>query len=180
MTYIDLRVRLQTIVKENTGDRRNIQIQIINDLKNKCPHSIELIEQINENPADYRECDNKTYFNCYMYCFDLSYGDIMDRNRLVVERIPNEEYVISLINQFLSEIGPKKANNGDYIIYFDEKPVHAGRFLRSGKVVSKWGDYHIWEHAPLEVPLGYGSKVKYFQKTSKENIMIAFDQWAKI
>ena len=47
------------------------------------------------------------------------------------------------------------------VLYFDKGAAkHFGR-IEGGRIVSKWGKWHVWKHNLYEVPLSYGSEVKY-------------------
>ena len=67
----NLRQELERITKPAFGIKLQNQIKIIADLKNKHCHSIELLEEVTEGPANFTESDHSTYFNCFMYCFGI-------------------------------------------------------------------------------------------------------------
>ena len=52
---------------------------------------------------------------------------------------------------------------GDIVVYFtnDGDVVHAGR-VYGDLVRSKWAAGHLWDHGVLELPIGYGSMVRFY------------------
>ena len=71
--------------------------------------------------------------------------------------------------------------DGDYIVYLDHgKPVHAGKLV-CDKVVSKWGERgQLWQHGVLEVPIKYGSDLRFFRQLPKGICLDAFKRWADL
>ena len=154
------------------------QITSIQKLKTQYPHSIELVVEETKVIKIVHDYDNGVYLNCYMFCFDIKWGDIKNKSQNGSQKFPVNEYACHLIKNFLCEIDHTKAEDGDYVIYFsDDKPQHAGRFC-GGKIISKWGKYHVWRHGLLEVPTRYGEEVRYFKKISKDQCLLAFEQWS--
>ena len=51
---------------------------------------------------------------------------------------------------------------GDFVIYFNGVTVRHSGIWMGGRVQSKWGTGHLWEHALHEVPLRYGDEVGFF------------------
>jgi hypothetical protein len=106
-------------------------------------------------------CEPIDSANCVMYAlnilFDYSYALVTG------EYHANNNFVSSLIEQNRIENVGNNPDLGSLAIYFREsKPVHIGLVYRLGRIRSKWGSAHLYEHPPLEVPSSYGKDVKYF------------------
>ena len=57
---------------------------------------------------------------------------------------------------------------GDLAIYLveiggDREQTHIGRIKSPGRVLSKWGYGHVYEHTLDEVPVEYGEHVRFFR-----------------
>ena len=167
-----LRKRLETI----TGMRSDKQLTAIEKLRAEFSHSIVLREKANST---------RIPFNCYEYAFNIACtppvniisteGDAKQNEKLAV----TTDFVSELIGEVLIEREPCNATDGDIIIYFDNNtPTHAGKFYK-GRVVSKWGNGHLWEHVIYEVPLRYGDRIKFFLPVDRDGILKRFIQYAK-
>lgn len=63
----------------------------------------------------------------------------------------------------LQPLGAEDARAGDLVFYFhDGQFRHAGLLCDGGRVVSKWGTGHLYEHGLHEVPDHYGDDLRYF------------------
>ena len=51
--------------------------------------------------------------------------------------------------------------------------------MKKGRVVSKWGLGHLWEHNILEVPISYGNEYKYYKDIQKEEAINSFCKFAE-
>ena len=179
MNNPELRQELEKICRQNTGEKVDNQIGLIKNLKKKYPHSIEHMKRVKEGPANVLKSNYDACFNCFMYCFDLTYENIKDIEDIAFILKSFTDYISYLINNLLCKIARVETEDGDYVIYFSNKqPKHAGK-LKSGKVESQWGHAHIWRHELCEVPISYGNEVKYFQKTTKHLCISALKQWAE-
>ena len=177
------RRRLQQIVRitdprDLTTTRAEFRNQLfaIQELSREYPHTISLCREARmDDPSTYE-------YTCYMYAFDL-----MDKIALTeISRghkdiYPRSDFASFLAEQFLSEISPEHAKDGDHVVYcFDNRPTHAGK-VNTEKIISKWGKYgHLWRHGLYEVPLEYGDEVHFFQQTSGIRCLEAFMQWARL
>ena len=54
---------------------------------------------------------------------------------------------------------------------------HSGVF-RAGRVTSKWGGAHTWEHDLFDVPTNYGDQVRYFRRVPRSLILEAYIAYA--
>ena len=155
---IELREALEKLSVLCPGGKAEDQDEFIQNLKKKYPHSIEIRKEIPEGPADFRESNDRAQFNCFMFCLDIRYSDIKDINGSDGMRIPNSEYMLFLCKTYMTEKNNYSINNGDYVLYFsDHKIVHAGK-VESSRVVSKWGNGHIWIHGFLKFPYPMAKK----------------------
>lgn len=159
------------------GGKAEDQVEAIQTLKKRYSHSIDIWKIIPEGPANFIKSDDNVQFNCFMFCLDIRYGDIKELIGSNGMKIPNSDYMALLERNYLTEINWGSAVDGDYVLYFlDQKIVHAGK-VKSGKVVSKWGNGHIWIHGVLEVPDSYGDHVKYYKRIEKAVCLKAFCEW---
>ena len=167
-----LRARLDTI----TSSPPDEQLTAIEELRAEFSHSIVLREGANSSHIP---------FNCYEFAFDiagapavniiLTEGDAKKNEKLAV----TDDFVSGLLREVLAERTPDSVTDGDIIIYFDNNtPTHAGK-VKKGRVVSKWGTGHLWEHAIYEVPLSYGNRHKFFLPVDRDDILVRFIQYAK-
>jgi hypothetical protein len=86
-----------------------------------------------------------------------------------------------LDHQLLTEVTQSEAREGDIALYFGEagRFKHAGRMLENGRVVSKWGIGHLYEHEVLEVPESYGNILRFFRGLSYEEAFGHFLHFAE-
>jgi hypothetical protein len=83
-----------------------------------------------------------------------------------------------LENNVLVEVTHGDVRQGDIVFYFTDagRFKHAGRMLANGRVLSKWGTGHLYEHGVLEVPESYGTTVRFFRGLSYNE---AFDHFVR-
>jgi hypothetical protein len=171
----ELRKELSNICSKHSLEDYSKQIQRIKELKEKYGHCIKLIKKISyEETADV----NKAY-KCFEYCFDFYLRDIKEIHRGFFYKPGNSinDFISSLISRHLELVDQCDARDGDHIIYFvNNRPVHAGRW-ESGKVKSKWEEYHLWEHDIFELPLYYGCNAVFYKKISKDKVIQYMKEW---
>jgi hypothetical protein len=161
------------------GGKAEDQIAALRLIRKCHPHSIELWKNIPEGPSDFRESNDNTQFNCFMFCLDINYGDIKKLIGKDGTRILNHEYMALLEKKYLTIKDSGTTVDGDHIFYFsDSKIMHAGK-IKGGRVISKWGGGHIWMHGIFEVPESYGDQVQYYESTEKSLYLKAFCEWIK-
>ncbi len=56
---------------------------------------------------------------------------------------------------------------------------HIGCCVEGGRLISKWGTGHLYEHEVLEVPLSYGKNVRFFKRLSFEEAFKNFARFAE-
>lgn len=168
----ELREKLLNITNAYILDKSPEQIKEIENLKNKdLPHSILLhSEAVIGKPETYQ-------FNCYIFALNLlgakEVENIASKN---ADIYPNSEYIKFLIN---NNILQKNDIDSGVIIYFNnDSPLHAGK-IKNGRVVSKWGLCHTWEHEIFEVPMSYGNKVEIYKDIGQQEAIISFLHYSK-
>ena len=169
-----LRWGLQRITDTYIGDQIGAQIKLILDLRSEHTHNIGLVDEA--IPAE----ESTFRYNCHQHAFDL-------RNSAEVEEIaavhpmifPSAEYVSYLMDNLLTDVAATEADDGDHVVYLDEDAVKHTGILRSGKVESKWGLGHLWEHGTWEIPISYGNEVCFFKKASRSECVAAFVHYAE-
>lgn len=81
-------------------------------------------------------------------------------------------------NSRLKEITEPVA--GCLVLYFaDGAWRHAGIALSSGRIVSQWGTFPVYEHELFEVPASYGDHVRYFLPINALKALALFVKFAK-
>jgi hypothetical protein len=172
----NLRSELDRIVCVYVGDSVGQQIPMIAALMLRFGHDIRLEAEAIPNDA------RSWKYTCFQHAFEL-----VDPPKLIVkianlnrEIYPNAEFVTFLATNVLSAVvPPDQVADDDVVVYSSEgKPMHAGR-CRSGRVVSKWGSMHLWQHRLFEVPLRYGSTVHFYRSISREESVDAFIEYAE-
>ena len=66
------------------------------------------------------------------------------------------------------------------VLYFaDGVWQHAGTASEDGRVVSKWGEFPVFDHDAFEVPARYGNEVRYYVMPRPENALKLFVEFVK-
>ena len=170
---VELRRRLDEIVRNNINEDVGKQIQLVAELGGTHPHCIRIVtEAVQHDPGTFM-------FTCFQHAFDLvDSQQIADIASTYPKVFPNSEYVRYLIDNVLVPTELASAQDGDIIVYSQAEQIrHAGK-MEGGLVVSKWGLMHLWAHRIYELPLQYGSEVRYFRRTSKAICIDAFVKYA--
>ena len=174
MTNAEFRRELQRIVDTYKGDDVGKQIPLIAELARVYPHSVKLKQEaVPGDPLTFR-------YTCFQYAFELIESPVVKAiARRHEEIFPSPEYVTFLIDSgVLIEILHEDTFQGGTIVYFYRgKPAHAGK-IRSGRVISKWGLMHLWEHGIDEVPAKYGNVWRFFAKIPRELAVESFVKYA--
>jgi hypothetical protein len=69
---------------------------------------------------------------------------------------------------------------GCLALYFSgEIWQHVGVVSSSGRVVSQWGTFPVYEHRVFEIPSRYGDVVRYFEMPSRAETLRLFLEYAK-
>ena len=168
-----LRKALSEITTQHIRKQAHEQIHLIEGLREQYGHSISLVQQALPGRPETGQ------FTCYQYAFNL-----VDAPPEVVriasdhQKIyPNPAFVQYLIDQVLTELPAPK--DGCVIVYSDGQGIkHAGK-MQGQMVVSKWGTAHLWRHQIYEVPITYGSDVRFFEAIQAEQSVQAFLRYAE-
>jgi hypothetical protein len=149
----ELRAELQrlTVPPQDPGiEWLDLQIQEMEELNNRIPHSVRLRTRYSEAIKEY---------NCFMYALDIAPDEV--RDMCLGWIFPGQKFVQFLLaNGHLREVKREPY----LVIYFrDGLPQHAGK-LEGQKVISKWGAgaTHVWQHDLWDVPVEYGEKARFF------------------
>jgi hypothetical protein len=172
---LGLRSELDRITRAFVGDEVGRQIPAIAALKSRFGHDITL-------EAEAIPSDRKSWkYTCFQHAFDL-----VDPPWLIVtianadHLYPGSEFVAFLTSNVLDTIGPEQVADGDVVVYSSKGiPKHAGK-CRAGRVVSKWGEMHVWRHRLFEVPLRYDSAVLFHRSISRPESVAAFIEYATL
>ena len=80
----------------------------------------------------------------------------------------------------LADVSQAEAQDGDLVFYFSEGTFkHVGLWRPNGRVLSKWGVGHLFDHELFEVPMSYGSEVRFFKRLPYEHAYDLITQFAK-
>ena len=105
-----------------------------------------------------------------------AYSHIATRHKTI---FPSGDYVSWLIENILTEVSESEAQDGDFVVYFFKDQVKHSGLWRVGKVHSKWGLCHLWEHAIHEVPAEHGDKVRLFRKITRDQCVTGFVSYVR-
>lgn len=155
-----LRALLDEITKPADEVELKAQIEQIQALAHDHPHSIMLVKENIPGSTIYT-------------CFGHSFGLVGVHVNSAVRRYPNRGFVQSLVDAYLQEIGHEQAEEGDHVLYFGQQLQHAGK-ITGNAIESKWGQGHLWTHAPYELPQKYGESMRFFRRISPDEAIAAF------
>ena len=171
---LQLRKKIQEITDTYTGEKIGAQPRLIAELAAAYPHSITLLEE--KKAGD----PHSLQFNCHEYAFGLRDSKKVKRISLLYEDIfPDGHFVSWLIANALTETSKGKLQQGDVVVYFSKsEATHSGLWV-DGKIRSKWGGCHLWEHGLYEIPISYGSRLRFFQALPSKVSAEEFLRFAK-
>ena len=67
------------------------------------------------------------------------------------------------------------------VIYYTPKKItHIGSLVSPGRVVSKWGTAHLYDHTFYECPLEYGDQIKFYAPIEREFTVDQFFDYARV
>jgi hypothetical protein len=172
---MSLRDELQRITDEFVADEIGQQIEHVATLRLRFPHRIELAQRA------ISELRETWLFNCFEFALGIPCNEFVwevARRPFpgTEQRFVGSVFVRSLLPS-LTEI--PETYEGALLLWFDEtgKPTHAGRW-RDGRVRSKWGSGHTWDHAVMEVPRSYGDLLRFYEPPNRERVLAAFRHYA--
>ena len=137
------------------------------------PNSIQVL--VSEHPIHR--------YTCLMHVFEFvekpNYIAIADY--LGVNVFAGAEFAHWLINnRHLTQVPEAEAISRDLVMYFNECNFkHVGILQAGRRVVSKWGEGHLYNHALWEVPQSYGDNVRFFEPLSYDDAYDRFTYFAE-
>jgi len=154
-----LRKLLDEMVKPEVAVAKHVaMLQAMQDI---APHTISILPAPNDEPLEE--------FNCIMYALGI------------VARL---EHSCSPLGRWYADTGFMRylvdravlkrgdARRGAIITWSTAGGVkHAGRIVAPGRVASKWGVSHVYEHGFYEVPTGYGSPTDFYAPVESETVL---------
>ena len=168
-----LRKALSEITTKHVRKQAHAQIPLIEGLRERYGHSISLVQQALPGRPETGQ------FTCYQYAFNLvdAPPEVVRIASTHQEIYPSPAFVQYLIDHVLIELPAPK--DGCVIVYSDDQIIkHAGR-MQGQMVVSKWGTAHLWRHRIYEVPITYGSDVRFFEAIQAAQSAQAFIRYAE-
>jgi hypothetical protein len=169
----------QTLTEITTADLPN-QEHMIRKLVESHPHTITLrqaMPSLERSPKQY---------NCFMYAFDMAEDTTVQRimewlNPRTFKRdaYPSSKFACYLLeHSILSRTKNCDEEEGIIMYFLDAVPKHAGR-IKAGRVTSKWGLGHLWEHGIYEVPSTFGHETRCFKTLTRQESVFAYISYAK-
>ena len=161
-----LRQKLNEIAENGNPSSHS---RLIDALRAQHPHAIKALVH-----------DTQYGFTCVMHA--LGIVDDQEYVRMALscpsDVFASTEFVHFLIDGgYLIEKSPPEP--GLLIAYFDNGRVrHIGRMLSDSRVESKWGMGNLYEHELFEVPMSYGSDVRYFAPLPSDQAVKLFAKFA--
>jgi hypothetical protein len=159
MTPLQSRIQLQRLFNPREGRKLNVRddfpLQLAGLAALEGQHTIRVVA----DPPDLSE-----NYNCVAHALGLrlveEYRDCFKRNR---RSQAHPMFFTWLVEQ--GKLEPVEEAEWAIIAYFvNDKCAHAGLMLAGGRVVSKWGIGHLFEHGKDEVPLNYGDDIRFYRK----------------
>jgi len=134
-------------------------------LKKIYPHEVAV--QGNPNWIDTRT-------DCFMYVFrDRIAADFVGTFESLVEDNPDlfEKIGERLVLEGFISLHEDRSPDDQVVVYFHQKHIkHFGKLVED-RVISKWGRGLIWKHRVFEVPISYGTQVKYSEGQINEMVL---------
>lgn len=163
-----LRTRLQEITDSNDVSSHEALIELA---RQSAPHTVEVLTRPN---------DNRRY-NCVMFALGI---ETDPEYFAMAYRCPDDIHASTEFIKFLVDRGylveRQSKRHGALIAYLDGGQFrHIGIVVEGGRIRSKWGIGHLYEHAPLETPASYGSTVRFFEPMEREAVLDAFFEFAE-
>jgi hypothetical protein len=133
----------------------NVQIQEMEKLNERLPHSVRLHTQFSPEIGEA---------NCFMFALGIEPDSV--RDMCLGNVFPGKSFMQFLLRKrHLDERDIlERPVDDDIVVYLQGGvPEHAGK-QRVDKVISKWGSggTHIWEHALWDIPAEYGTEARCF------------------
>lgn len=164
-----LRTRLQEITDNN---HISSHPELIELARRNAPHTIEVLTRPNDNCR----------YNCVMFALGI---EADPEYFAMAYSCPDDIHASTQFIQFLIDSGylveSESQGPGTLIAYLDGGQFrHIGIVAKGGRVRSKWGIGHLYEHAPFEAPVSYGNTVCFFEPMEREAVLDAFFDFAEL
>jgi hypothetical protein len=163
-----LRNRLQEVTHNPDIATHRIGIEAMRPVFH---HTIDVITNENDNLA----------FNCVMFALGL---EADAEYFAMATHCPQEVHASTQFLHFLADRGELVERQfgvpGSLIAYLEDGRFrHIGKMADDGRVRSKWGIGHLYEHAVFEVPASYGTTVRFFAPMALDDALDAFFAYAQ-
>jgi hypothetical protein len=77
----------------------------------------------------------------------------------------------------IAEVEQEYTQSEDLVVYFNgDTPTYAGN-MRDARVVSKWGQGLLYEHAIDEIPWSYGCECRFFEHVATSDAESAYKKF---
>ena len=129
-----------------------------------------------------QSCHSLARYTCLMHALGFTekpeYIEIAEHGFQDVYAGP--EFAHWLIDKsLLAEISKDRVEDRSLVFYFSKgRFKHAGVLLASGRVISKWGTGHLFEHELFEIPMQYGDEARFFGGLSYGQAILNFADFA--
>jgi hypothetical protein len=135
-------------------------------------HTIVVIES--EHPIDQYTCG----VHAFHLVGDPTYLEVAGYG--LGRTFAGAEFMTFALQNRLLTPRQSRALPGDLIFYFQNGVFrHVGRMNTEARVISKWGTGWLYEHGVQEVPLNYGSDIRYFVGLDEEAALNLFIRYAE-
>ncbi len=165
-----LRIKLQTMVEVQDVARHPT---LLAEIARECPNSI----CITESPHPIER------YTCLMHVLGFTEKpEYIAIARYGLGRVyAGTDFAQWLIKrELLAEVSQTKAEDGDLVFDFSvSRFKHVGLWRPNGRVLSKWGMGHLYDHELFEVPTSYGTDVRFYKRLLYEDAYDHFTQFAK-
>ena len=165
-----LRKKLQTVIEVQDVAQHPV---LLAEVTRECPNSIRITES--SYPIDRYTClmhvlnftEKPEYIAIAAYGAGRIYAGT-DFAHWLIER------------GILAEVSQAEAKDGDLVFYFSEGTFkHVGLWRLNGRVLSKWGVGHLYDHDLFEVATSYGTDVRFYKRLPYEDAYDLFTQLAE-
>jgi hypothetical protein len=161
MTPLQLRIELQRLFLAREGRKLNVRDDFQHQLAGlaalESQHTIRVVGDPPDDP-----CEN---YNCIAHALGLN---LIEDYRSYIKQYDGLYRARPTFLTWLDEEAKLERIEeaaGAVVGYFvNNKCQHAGVMLASGRVVSKWGIGHLFEHEKDEVPLSYGDDIRFYRQ----------------
>ena len=163
-----IRTRLQEITQNCDLLLHHELIELEHD---KTQHSIEVLTSPNDNLR----------YNCVMFALGI---ETDPKYMAMAKHCPDDVHADTKFLQFLVDRGylvESAHKNGVLIAYLDSGQFrHIGIVTDGNRVRSKWGIGHLYEHVLFEIPVSYGSTLRFFEPIERQVVLDAFVEFAEL